>query len=869
MKATALLLGLCLMMWTSSASAYVPLASLKEGGTNNEEVVLFQHWQQILDGVPIPFSISDAGTSDIELSPADPAIDEFEAIELAFRTWEKAPGVPVHFTLRRTTTNQRGFDGESVIFFADLGDVGYAIKTTGWSNAQTGEILEVDIHLNEHSTSWLTSPNDANGEPLPCPCGGTVKPGERSYDIQAAATHEIGAALGLSASAVGSIESIRSPTMYGRVTKGDGGRPEGSRHRTLELDDIIGLKTLYPPSGWESQTGTLTGVVHDRADQPLFGAHIVAKSLATGIEVGVMSGVVRGPYRPGVYVLKGLPPDQYQVRAEPLGSPPGLVDASYFEENPLVKQKFPPLVDLSVMYHRLVFDPALASPVRLNAGETKTITFRPIAALKPLPRFLRLPQAFEIRGSLNVDVTGPLRNATLVYTVNDRSPIAVTLPLSGQFTVRIPNQPSGAVVAYRVEVQTRTGETLQTQPASIQVGLSGEPLLLMGTASWKISVIDTKTFIEVDEITDNSFFEPRGLAFHPTRFGVYVADRGTNTVTFVPLSTGQPGEDNKLFLNPTIPIHLESGAKPYRIVLSPDQRYLYVAGNGTNTVYKIDTTTNQLVGQVAVGARLNVASPKGVAVSPDGAKLYVPVVDAADSGQRYLLIVVDAATLAILKTINLPARPHFVTLSGNGTTAVVTMSANEDVAVIDTTTDTLLHTLASGLRGVQFLAQAPTSLGTILAGTFSSSIRGLALINPLSRSVQILDLGPSIPGTSSLAIHPDGKRGYAVHLETDPEFHELVEFRLATGEILRRRTFEWLGVNDLLIIPALQQQQASPILTTFLKDGRLVVSWAGEGVLQSAESVTGPWRDVEPQPKSPFSAPITSPAKFYRLRQGP
>jgi hypothetical protein len=36
------------------------------------------------------------------------------------------------------------------------------------------------------------------------------------------------------------------------------------------------------------------------------------------------------------------------------------------------------------------------------------------------------------------------------------------------------------------------------------------------------------------------------------------------------------------------------------------------------------------------------------------------------------------------------------------------------------------------------------------------------------------------------------------------------------------------------------------------------------GMLQSATDLTGPWVDVTPN--SPFSAPITGPRKFYRVK---
>jgi len=134
-----------LMTASHPAHAFTPLAYLGDDGSGGEEV-RYLYWQQIRDEQPIPFSIGDRGTPDIgPLDPSDPALDEFEALELAFRSWENVSGIPVTFELTSSPTNQYGFDGENVIFFGDLGNVGYGGVTLITFDNETGQLLDVDV----------------------------------------------------------------------------------------------------------------------------------------------------------------------------------------------------------------------------------------------------------------------------------------------------------------------------------------------------------------------------------------------------------------------------------------------------------------------------------------------------------------------------------------------------------------------------------------------------------------------------------------------------------------------------------------------------------------------------------------------------
>ena len=58
-----------------------------------------------------------------------------------------------------------------------------------------------------------------------------------------------------------------------------------------------------------------------------------------------------------------------------------------------------------------------------------------------------------------------------------------------------------------------------------------------------------------------------------------------------------------------------------------------------------------------------------------------------------------------------------------------------------------------------------------------------------------------------------------------------------------------------------------PILDTLVQGAKITISWTGQGTLQAADSIAGPWHDVSgainPMVISP---PLQTQPKFYRLR---
>jgi YVTN family beta-propeller protein len=99
----------------------------------------------------------------------------------------------------------------------------------------------------------------------------------------------------------------------------------------------------------------------------------------------------------------------------------------------------------------------------------------------------------------------------------------------------------------------------------------------------------------------------------------------------------------------------------------------------------INTNTNSVEGTVTVGQ-----NPFGVAVTPDGTKIYVAN---QNSGN---VSVVDANTRKVITTITVGMSPLRVAVSPDGSKAIVTNQMSNNVSVIDVRTNSVITTLPVG-----------------------------------------------------------------------------------------------------------------------------------------------------------------------------
>jgi hypothetical protein len=101
--------------------------------------------------------------------------------------------------------------------------------------------------------------------------------------------------------------------------------------RQLRADDMAGVSDLYPSPTFRAETGTIQGVI-TKGGRGIFGAHVIAFSLASGALIGGFTLDSSGHF-----AIAGLSPGSYIVRVEPLDD--GDI-GSYFDDSAAVETNF-------------------------------------------------------------------------------------------------------------------------------------------------------------------------------------------------------------------------------------------------------------------------------------------------------------------------------------------------------------------------------------------------------------------------------------------------------------------------------------------------------------------------------------------------
>lgn len=199
------------------------------------------------------------------------------------------------------------------------------------------------------------------------------------------------------------------------------------------------------------------------------------------------------------------------------------------------------------------------------------------------------------------------------------------------------------------------------------------------------------------------------------------------------------------------------GVGPAGTAVRGDQAFAYVVSNTSQEVRVIDTRTHTVV-QTVAGLNL----PLGIAVSPDGTRVYVA--EQLFGANTVSVFAADATTglLTPLTTIVTGPDPRAVVFSPDGRRAYVGnqdsggVAGSASVSVIDTAANTVVASI-----GVPFelfdIAINPSGTRVYAVHT-----NGVAVIDTASDTV-VATVTATLNAPHAVAVHPDGTRFYVAN----------------------------------------------------------------------------------------------------------
>jgi YVTN family beta-propeller protein len=252
---------------------------------------------------------------------------------------------------------------------------------------------------------------------------------------------------------------------------------------------------------------------------------------------------------------------------------------------------------------------------------------------------------------------------------------------------------------------------------------------------------------------------------------------------------------------------------PRALDLSPDGKRLYFTLAGVNAVQVLDTATNQVVAQIAVGAHEAPFTADGrwaLAVSQGPGEIGV----------------LDVATGTVAGTVTVGKLPHWVTSTSDGRTAYVSNEGSNEVSVVDLAKRTVVATIPVG--------NAPRKIAVQPTGAPRASVAAPPTVTAArtpQKTVTIGGISYADHGTrdvSSLAV---------VKMEADDYYYGPTFLRGKPGQRVRLRIENESGTLHNITIAGLQvdrdilPKKTIEVDVTIPESGALVFSCKFHGPL--------------------------------------
>lgn len=213
-------------------------------------------------------------------------------------------------------------------------------------------------------------------------------------------------------------------------------------------------------------------------------------------------------------------------------------------------------------------------------------------------------------------------------------------------------------------INTQTQQIIKTinvgnNPSHVATSIATRRIFVNNVVSNSVSVINGVDNTLIKTVAVGS--KPLGIAVSNDGSTVYVANAMSNSVTVL---------DG---INYNVIKTLSVGTYPLGVTLSPDGKRVYVSNTNSKTISVIDVATNTLLPDIQFNNPIGNGGPYNVVLTPDGKRMFV----ATQDGVFVLDVLNGFSTLSIIRTplgcldVSITPDGSKVYGTGNGVSAVV------------------------------------------------------------------------------------------------------------------------------------------------------------------------------------------------------
>lgn len=198
------------------------------------------------------------------------------------------------------------------------------------------------------------------------------------------------------------------------------------------------------------------------------------------------------------------------------------------------------------------------------------------------------------------------------------------------------------------------------------------------------------------------------------------------------------------------------GADPYGIAVSSNSSLVYVLNPRPEEISVVSALNNTMINTINI---TNGYATGGIAVTPDGKYLYVPVIAGPDTGAGQVQVI-STSNGSLEAAINSGFSPQGIVIAPNGQYAYVMNSASSNISVISIPDSKVIQTINDGY-GAYLAAITPDSNYLYVINGHNSTI---SVISTASDKVIQAISNPSAEESGGIAITPNGQYAYVTGL---------------------------------------------------------------------------------------------------------